>query len=104
MHGPAVLAVGSMMQEHGDYDVALSKYRVAAQCLPESPQLWNNIGMCNYSKKRYIAVSCVCACVGGCVGGCGGVYVKELLSSQNVFIAIVVATKCYEINGKLFSF
>ena len=57
MHGPAVLAVGSMMQEHGDYDVALSKYRVAAQSLPESPQLWNNIGMCNFSKKRYIAVS-----------------------------------------------
>ena len=56
-HAPAVLAVGCMMQEHGDFDVALSKYRVASQKLPESPQLWNNIGMCNFGRKRYVAVS-----------------------------------------------
>ena len=29
-HAKAILAAGSMMQSHGDYDVALSKYKVAA--------------------------------------------------------------------------
>ena len=45
------------MQESGDFDVALSKYRVAAASIPESPQLWNNIGMCNFGKKKTVAVS-----------------------------------------------
>ena len=45
------------MQQHGDFDVALSKYKVAACNTPESPQLWNNIGMCYYGKKKYVAVS-----------------------------------------------
>lgn len=70
------------MQQHGDFDVALSKYKVAACNTPESPQLWNNIGMCYYGKKKYVAVSdmwCVhvsvvkvhmCICVGVC-GVCG---------------------------------
>ena len=46
-----------MIQEHGDYDVALSKYRVAAAATPESAQLWNNIGMCLFGKGKYVAVS-----------------------------------------------
>ena len=60
-----------MMQDHGDYDVALSKYRVAAINSPESPQLWNNIAMCFFGKKKYVAVSvcCLCVCVCVCVGG-----------------------------------
>ena len=53
----AILAAGCMMQDHGDYDVALSKYRVAAINSPESPQLWNNIAMCFFGKKKYVAVS-----------------------------------------------
>lgn len=60
-HGMAILAAGCMMQEHGDFDVALSKYRVAATSLPESPQLWNNIGMCNFGKKKFVAVSSIVA-------------------------------------------
>ena len=67
----AILAAGSIIQEHGDFDVALSKYRVAATSIPESPQLWNNIGMCFFGKKKFVAVSfivvfifvCVCVCV-----------------------------------------
>ncbi len=55
--GVAILAAGSMMQEHGDFDVALSKYRVAASTMPESPYLWNNIAMCNFGKKKFVAVS-----------------------------------------------
>uniref|UniRef100_A0A4W5QMC2 Bardet-Biedl syndrome 4 n=1 Tax=Hucho hucho TaxID=62062 RepID=A0A4W5QMC2_9TELE len=52
----AILAAGSMMQTHGDFDVAMNKYRVAACMVPESPPLWNNIGMCFFGKKKYVAV------------------------------------------------
>ena len=45
-----------MIQDHGDYDVALSKYRVAAAASPESPRLWNNIGMCLFGKGKHVAV------------------------------------------------
>lgn len=58
----AILAAGSMMQSHNDLDVALSKYRVAAAAdnMPESPQLWSNIGMCFFGKKKFVAaVSCL---------------------------------------------
>ncbi|XP_053320997.1 Bardet-Biedl syndrome 4 protein [Spea bombifrons] len=56
----AILAAGCMMQSHGDYDVALSKYRVAASTVPESSPLWNNIGMCFFGKKKYVAaISCL---------------------------------------------
>lgn len=36
--------------------MALTKYRVAAAATPESAQLWNNIGMCFFGKKKHIAV------------------------------------------------
>ncbi|XP_048828166.1 Bardet-Biedl syndrome 4 protein [Brienomyrus brachyistius] len=56
----AILAAGSMMQTHGDFDVALNKYRVAACAMRESPPLWNNIGMCFFGKKKYVAaISCL---------------------------------------------
>lgn len=56
----AILAAGSMMQSHQDYDVALAKYKVAAQSVPESPPLWNNIGMCFFGKKKSVAaISCL---------------------------------------------
>lgn len=45
------------MQNHGEYDVALSKYKSAAQTLPESSALWNNIGMCFFGKQKFVAVS-----------------------------------------------
>ena len=51
------MAAGSMMQSHGDFDVALTKYRIAAVNTPESPPLWNNVGMCFFGKKKYVAVS-----------------------------------------------
>ena len=52
----AIVGAGSMIQERGDYDVALAKYRIAAAATPESPQLWNNIGMCFFGKKKFVAV------------------------------------------------
>ena len=51
----AVLAVGAFLQSHGDYDVALSKYRVAAaagETATASAELWNNIGMCFFGKGK----------------------------------------------------
>ncbi|KAH3798765.1 hypothetical protein DPMN_152368 [Dreissena polymorpha] len=60
MHVKAIMAAGSMMQGHGDFDVALTKYRIAAVASPESPPLWNNIGMCFFGKKKYVAaISCL---------------------------------------------
>ncbi len=38
-------------QDHADMDVALVKYRIAAVQTPNSPQLWNNIGMCFFGKQ-----------------------------------------------------
>ncbi|KAG6972063.1 hypothetical protein JG688_00004153 [Phytophthora aleatoria] len=55
-----ILAAGSIIQDHGDMDVALVKYRVAAAQTPNSAQLWNNIGMCFFGKQRYVAsVACL---------------------------------------------
>ena len=44
------------MQAHGDFDVALTKYRIAAQETPESAPLWNNVAMCFFGKKKFVAV------------------------------------------------
>lgn len=55
-HTKAIMAAGSMMQSHSDYDVAITKYRIAAASTPESPPLWNNIGMCFFGKLKYVAV------------------------------------------------
>lgn len=57
-HVKAIVAAGSMMQRHGDYDVALTKYRIAANSMPESATLWNNIAMCFFGKNKYIAAIC----------------------------------------------
>lgn len=59
-HVKAIMAAGSMMQSHGDFDVALTKYRIGAVNSPESPPLWNNIGMCFFGKKKFVAaISCL---------------------------------------------
>eukprot|EP01137_Pigoraptor_chileana_P019356 Opistho-2@80277 len=55
-----VLAAGSILQEGGDVDAALSKYRSAGVRNPDSPQLRNNIGMCLFSKRKtYPAIACL---------------------------------------------
>ncbi|XP_054721800.1 Bardet-Biedl syndrome 4 protein-like [Uloborus diversus] len=57
---PAILAAGSIIQNHSDFEVALTKYRIAISKIPESPALWNNIGMCFFGKKKYVAaISCL---------------------------------------------
>eukprot|EP01064_Diplonema_japonicum_P039200 TRINITY_DN9778_c1_g4_i1.p1 TRINITY_DN9778_c1_g4~~TRINITY_DN9778_c1_g4_i1.p1 ORF type:complete len:438 (+),score=30.13 TRINITY_DN9778_c1_g4_i1:70-1383(+) len=55
-----ILAAGSIIQDHSDMDVALTKYRIAAVQTPNSAQLWNNIGMCFFGKQFYIAaIACL---------------------------------------------
>lgn len=46
-----------MMQTHRDFNAALTKYRVVACAIPESPPLWNNMGTCFFGKQKYVAVS-----------------------------------------------
>ncbi len=56
----AILASGSLIQDRGDFDVALVKYRVAALQIPNSSQLWNNIGMCFFGKQKHVAaIACL---------------------------------------------
>ena len=49
-----LLLHGIVLQDHEDVDVALSKYRKALDG-SNSSQLWNNIGMCYYTKHRFVA-------------------------------------------------
>ncbi|XP_012258563.2 Bardet-Biedl syndrome 4 protein [Athalia rosae] len=60
LRAEALLPMASVMQGHKEFDVALSKYKIAAQECPESVSLWNNIGMCFYGKKKFVAaISCL---------------------------------------------
>ena len=55
-----ILALGSIIQDKMDYDAALLKYRIAAIHNPDSSEMWNNIGMCFYGKKKYVAsIACL---------------------------------------------
>ncbi|EEB14078.1 bardet-biedl syndrome 4, bbs4, putative [Pediculus humanus corporis] len=56
----ALMGTALVMQNYREYDVALSKYKIASVSLAESPCLWNNIGMCFFGKKKLIAaISCL---------------------------------------------
>lgn len=55
-----LLAIGSLMLENGDCDGAFIKFKTAAFQDYNSPQLWNNLGMCLFNKRKYIAaISCL---------------------------------------------
>uniref|UniRef100_A0A915DMD2 Bardet-Biedl syndrome 4 n=1 Tax=Ditylenchus dipsaci TaxID=166011 RepID=A0A915DMD2_9BILA len=57
---PSILAIASVLQTHGDFDVALSKYKIAANEFDHSAALWNNIGMCYFGKGKLVAaISCL---------------------------------------------
>lgn len=59
-HLEATLAAASVMQAHGDYDVAVSKYLGVLRESPEDPVLWNNIGAAYFGKKKLLSVSGIC--------------------------------------------
>ncbi|XP_060521953.1 Bardet-Biedl syndrome 4 protein isoform X2 [Cylas formicarius] len=56
----ALFGIGCITQMHQEYDVALTKYKIAVPYEPDSISLWNNIGICFYSKQKYVAaISCL---------------------------------------------
>ena len=62
----SLLAAASIIQENQDIDVALSKYRTAIHQCRHCAELWNNIGLCFFSKsfqsqesKIIAAISCL---------------------------------------------
>eukprot|EP00051_Salpingoeca_urceolata_P013722 m.173628 g.173628 ORF g.173628 m.173628 type:complete len:481 (-) comp17874_c0_seq2:36-1478(-) len=56
----ALLGAGFVIQSAEDYDVALIKYRVSAVHTPDSPELWNNIGLCFFGKGKHVAaIACL---------------------------------------------
>ncbi|EKG03932.1 BBS4-like protein 4, putative [Trypanosoma cruzi] len=56
----AIMAAASIMQDNGDFSVALNKYRVAVSKLPHSARLWSNIGMCFFAQQNmHAAVACL---------------------------------------------
>ncbi|XP_026685375.1 Bardet-Biedl syndrome 4 protein homolog [Diaphorina citri] len=60
VHAKALLAIGTEFQKYKEPEIALAKYKLAAQKLTESSSLWNNIGMCFFSKKKFVAaISCL---------------------------------------------
>uniref|UniRef100_A0A1I7W0Y0 TPR Domain containing protein n=1 Tax=Loa loa TaxID=7209 RepID=A0A1I7W0Y0_LOALO len=59
-HSQSILAAGSIIQTNGEHDVALTKYRIAAEKCEYNGPLWNNIGMCFFGKGKCVAaISCL---------------------------------------------
>lgn len=55
-----VIATASILQDQAQLEEALLLYRVAAQVNGNSPQLWNNIGMCFFSRQQHVgALACL---------------------------------------------
>ncbi|CAL8091038.1 unnamed protein product [Calicophoron daubneyi] len=56
----AILTATSIIIAHGDYDVALTKYRRVIKDASESETLWNNIGTAFLGKQKLVAaISCL---------------------------------------------
>ncbi|XP_014205883.1 Bardet-Biedl syndrome 4 protein [Copidosoma floridanum] len=59
-YSKAILPLAYVVQTNGEYDVAFSKYKIAAATMQESWTVWNNIGMCLFGKQKYIsAITCL---------------------------------------------
>lgn len=59
-HSNSLLALGSMNQDRGELELALGKYKMSSRSSSNSPLVWNNLGLCFFTKKKYItAVACL---------------------------------------------
>lgn len=59
-HTNALLALGSINQDKGDLEGALTNYRLSSKVSCNYSLLWNNLGLCFLSKKKYItAIACL---------------------------------------------
>lgn len=48
-----------MFQSKNDVDGALNKYKLIDADSQKGAEIWNNVGLCFFKKKKFIAV-CVC--------------------------------------------
>jgi len=56
----ALLALGSINQDKGELEQALGKYKMSSKSSSNSPLVWNNLGLCFFTKKKYItALACL---------------------------------------------
>ncbi|CCW60093.1 unnamed protein product [Phytomonas sp. EM1] len=56
----ALAAVSSVFHENAQYEVALGKYGIALARMPDSAELWGNVGGCFFAqKKTHAAVACL---------------------------------------------
>lgn len=53
----ALLALGSILQSKTDIDGALNKYKYIDDEAQKGAEVWNNVGLCFFRKKKFIAVS-----------------------------------------------
>ncbi|KAI5691299.1 Tetratricopeptide repeat [Leishmania braziliensis] len=86
-HMDALVAASSIIQDNGDYDVALTKYRIVVAQQPDASQVWNNIGACFIGKKMtYAAVACLRKSV--------FLWPFDWLSHYNLGIAFLMIGRC----------
>jgi Bardet-Biedl syndrome 4 protein len=56
----ALLGIASIYQDKGEYEQALIKYKLASFSNPNSPLVWNNLGLCFSARgKNIAAVTCL---------------------------------------------
>lgn len=56
----ALMGVASIHQDKFKYEQALISYKLASVSNPNSPLVWNNLGLCFFAKQKYIAaVTCL---------------------------------------------
>lgn len=56
-HTNALMALGAILQSKHDIDGALNKYKRIPQIHMEGGELWSNIALCFFRKRKYVAVS-----------------------------------------------
>lgn len=61
-HTNALMALGAILQSKHDIDGALNKYKRIPQIHMEGGELWSNIAMCFFRKRKYVAVSKIKFC------------------------------------------
>lgn len=56
----ALMGVASIHQEKFEYERALISYKLASMSNPNSPLVWNNLGLCFFARQKFIAaVTCL---------------------------------------------
>lgn len=54
------MGVASIYQGNGEFESALLKYKEASSSNPNSPLVWNNLGLCFFAKQKFVAaVTCL---------------------------------------------